>query len=435
MARRTLPRGVAPLILASSMWAFSIGLVLPLTLIYLHRVRHLSLPTTGVLLAIPGVVALVAIPVSGTIVDRFGPRWVLAGSMALVALAQAILSVSRASTGAAIALFVLGLAEGPAFPAFNTMLAERAPGAIQQRVFGINFTLWNAAIGSGALIGAIFANVTDTRSFQAIFVASAISALSCSVFIAVIGGRPSPEGEPAEATTSGEGGTGPNRAEDGPGGYREVLADSLLRRAFWLSLLLAMTGYGALESGLPAYANVVVKLPVRVVALSLTVNTVAIVTAQMLVVHLLRGRRRTTALATVGLLWAASWLVFGSAALPGSSSVRTAIVLAFAVVFGLGETFMAPTLTPLITALAPEELLGRANAISGGMFAVAFLVSPAIVTGLIALGLAGVWIGLMSIGALSVSAVALRLQRRLAVDQDIGEPELPPEPFPEPSAY
>jgi len=96
---------------------------------------------------------------------------------------------------------------------------------------------------------------------------------------------------------------------------------------------------------------------------------------------------------------------------------------------------MAPTLTPLITALVPEELLGRANAISAGTFAVAFLVSPAIVTGFIAIGLAGVWIGLMAFGALMVTVVALRLRRRLAVDQDIGEPELPPEPAMEPSAY
>ena len=75
---------------------------------------------------------------------------------------------------------------------------------------------------------------------------------------------------------------------------------------------------------------------------------------------------------------------------------------------------MAPTLTPLITTLVPEERLGRANAISGGMFALAVLVSPAIVTEFIAQGLAGMWIGVMSVGALSVTLVALRLRDRLA---------------------
>jgi MFS family permease len=435
MALRSLPVGVRPLILASSMWALGIGLVLPLTLIYLHSVRHLPLRTTGVLLAIPGVIALVAIPVAGTLVDRVGARWVLAGTLILIAVAQAILAVARTATIAAVALLVLGLAEGPAFPAFNTLLAERAPGAVQQRAFGLNFTLFNAAIGLGALIGAMFADVHRTASFQAMFAGSALGTLIGAVLIAAIPGpavdAPVPAPAPPPERAAGEGPTTP----PGPGGYREVVADPLRRQMFLLCLALAMCGYGALESGLPAYANVVAKLPVRVVAVSLAVDTLVIVMAQLFVLRYLRGRRRSAALATVGVVWCVSWLVFGTAALPGSASARTALVMVFAVIFGLGETFMAPTMTPLVTALVPEELLGRANAISSGMFAFAFLVSPAIVTGFIAVGLAGVWIVLLALGALSVTLIARTLGRKLGTDQDIGEPELPPEPVPEPSAY
>ena len=150
MAQPSVPAGVRPLILASSMWALGIGLVLPLTLIYLHSVRGIPLRTTGVLLAIPGVIALVAIPVAGTLVDRVGARLVLATSLSLIAVGEAILVFASTSRTAAVALLVLGVAEGPAFPAFNTLLAERAPGRVQQRAFGINFTLFNAAIGLGA---------------------------------------------------------------------------------------------------------------------------------------------------------------------------------------------------------------------------------------------------------------------------------------------
>jgi len=125
----------------------------------------------------------------------------------------------------------------------------------------------------------------------------------------------------------------------------------------------------------------------------------------------------------------------GASALPSSSAARTALVMVFAVVFGLGETLMAPTLTPLVNALVPDELMGRANAVAGGMFAFAFLVSPAIVTAFIAAGAAGGWIALMAIGALAVSLLSLGLGRRLGPEQNIGEPELPPEPVPEPTAY
>ncbi|HUO47833.1 MAG TPA: MFS transporter, partial [Acidimicrobiales bacterium] len=271
MAQPSLPAGVRPLVLASSLWALGIGLVLPLTLIYLHTVRHIPLRTTGVLLAIPGVIALVAIPVAGTLVDRVGARWVFAVTLGLIAVAQALLAVARTSATAGVALLIMGLAEGPAFPSFNTLLAERAPDPARQRAFGLNFTLFNAAIGVGALLGAAFANIHDPPTFEAMFAGSAAGALAAGVLVAVLPG-PAVVGGAHTVGAGVAGGDGTGEGDGAPeatapaSGYRQVLADPLRRRAFWLALGLAMCGYGALESGLPAYANVVAKLPVRTVA-------------------------------------------------------------------------------------------------------------------------------------------------------------------------
>ena len=46
--------------------------------------------------------------------------------------------------------------------------------------------------------------------------------------------------------------------------------------------------------------------------------------------------------------WAASWAVFGLAALPGSAALRITCVFTFAGLLSLGQTFMAPTLGPLV---------------------------------------------------------------------------------------
>jgi MFS family permease len=211
-------------------------------------------------------------------------------------------------------------------------------------------------------------------------------------------------------------------------GYRKVLADPLLRRVVVLTLLLAVSGYAALDSGLPAYANVVADVPARVVALSLSANTLVIVIAQLPVLRLLRGRRRSHALAAAGLVWCASWLLFGSAALPTSGTARSALVIGFAALFGLGETFLAPSLTPLVNTLAPEEVRGRANALSSGMYSVAFVVSPAISAGFIAAGLSGLWIALLAGGGLLVAVVSVRLGRQLTPEQDLSEPARPREP-------
>jgi MFS family permease len=150
-----------------------------------------------------------------------------------------------------------------------------------------------------------------------------------------------------------------------------------------------------------------------------------IVLVQLPVLRLLGGRRRSSSVAVVGLIWCVSWALFGFCALPGSVAVRDAIVLAFAALFGLGETFMAPSLAPLVNTLAPEEVRGRANALTSGMYSVAFVLSPAISAAFIAGGLGGVWIGLLAAGCLTVTATSLRLGRRLDRSQDVAEDAVP----------
>jgi len=144
-------------------------------------------------------------------------------------------------------------------------------------------------------------------------------------------------------------------------GYRDVLAPRGLRTVIIASLVVAFTGYAALDSGLPAYASVVSRVPVHVVALALTVNTAVIVLAQLFMLRLVRSLRRSRALALIGLIWAASWAVFGLSAVPGPSGARITLIFAFAGLFGLGETVLAPTLTPLVNTLAGERVRGRAT--------------------------------------------------------------------------
>jgi MFS family permease len=130
-------------------------------------------------------------------------------------------------------------------------------------------------------------------------------------------------------------------------------------------------------------------------------------------------------LAVVGIVWCASWVLFSFCALPGSIDARNALVLGFAAVFGVGETFMAPSLTPLVNVLAPEEVRGRANALTSGMYSVAFVISPAISAAFIAGGLSAVWIALLALGCLTVTGTALRLGQRLPLGQDLAQDRSP----------
>lgn len=156
----------------------------------------------------------------------------------------------------------------------------------------------------------------------------------------------------------------------------------------------------------------------HIVALSVTVNTSFIVATQLIVLRLVRRLRRSRALALVGLIWAASWVVFGLAALPIPLASRVAFVFTFTAVFGLGETFVAPTLGPLLNTLAADRVRGRANSLSALAQSLSFIVSPAIATGLIAAGAATVWISLLCVGCLGTVAIGTRLSRTLTIRQD-----------------
>ena len=58
--------------------AFGNGIVFPFLLIYLHNVRGIGLGTSGLILASTSIAGLVAGPTSGALIDRVGPRLVLA---------------------------------------------------------------------------------------------------------------------------------------------------------------------------------------------------------------------------------------------------------------------------------------------------------------------------------------------------------------------
>jgi MFS family permease len=397
-----IPRSAKIVIAGDAIAALGTGLILPLTLIYLHEVRGIRLPVVGILLAMQAAVGLVAVPFSGALMDRIGARKVLAGTLIGQAVGSAGLAWTHNVLTAIPVMVIFGASTAPRFPAFMTLLAglSRRPDE-QQRAFALNFTVLNAGIGIGGGIGAAVASVHHPASFQAMFLGNAVC---CLLFTAVLTSLP--DIRPAHT---------PDTAK---AGYRDVLANRPLRAVVIATLVLAFTGYAALDSGLPAFATVEAHTSVRVVALALTANTALIVVAQLFVLRLVRVLRRSRALAMIGLIWAVSWAIFGLAGLGLSHAARIACILGFAALFGLGETFMAPTISPLVNSLADDQTRGRANALSTGTYSVAFVVSPTISTGMIAAGLAGLWIGLLCAGCLATVGIGFNLGRRLTPEQD-----------------
>ena len=405
MTTARLPPSAWLLISGDAVSALGTGLVLPLTLIYLHQVRGIPLTMVGLLLAASGAISLLTVPLAGIALDWLGARPVLIFVLAGQAAGEGSLAIAHSAGTALPAVILLGCSLGPAFPAFQTMLARLNPDpAGQQRAFAMNFTGVNAGIGLGGAVGAAVVSTSHPGSFQVLFGANA---LSCLIFAVIVTRLPN---------VRGDHGDGQPKAS-----YREVLAERRLRTVLLAVLLLAFTGYAAMDSGLPAYATVEAGVSVHVVALSITVNTGIIVSSQLGVLRLVRRLRRSRALAAIGLIWAVSWAIFGLSAWPVHAALRITCVLAFSALFAVGETVMAPTIVPLLNSLAADRIRGRANALSSLAYSVAFVVSPAICASMIAAGLAAAWIGLLCLGCLGTVALGLRLGRTLGPGEDLPE--------------
>jgi MFS family permease len=378
------------------------GLVLPFLIIYLHQARGIALPVVGGMLAAGAATGLMVVLVCGALMDSVGARPVLGTILLGQVVAEVALAWAHNTLTAWPAVLIYGATWAPMFGAISTMLngLTKEP-AMQQRAFAVNFATQNMALGIGAAVAAVVVRSHHPGSFQVLFLANA---LSCLLFAALLPALPNLRRIKVVNETRV--------------GYRYVLSHRGLRLMILASLLLAFIGPGSFDSGVPAFASVAAHISFHAIALAFTINTATIVAVQMLVLRVVRRHRRSSALAVVGVIFVVSWALLGFAEVVHGPGWRIVLLFAFVSLFGVGETFIAPTRNPLINALADDRIRGRANSISGFATSLALIVSPAIVTSLLAAHLGGVWIAMLCLSSLGVVAIAARLRVTLTADQD-----------------
>ena len=127
-----IPQPARIVIAGDAVAALGTGLILPLTLIYLHQVRGIRLPVVGVLLAMQAAIGLVAVPFSGALMDRIGARKVLAGTLIGQAVGAAGLAWTHSVLTAIPVMVIFGASMAPRFPAFMTLLAGLSPRPDEQ---------------------------------------------------------------------------------------------------------------------------------------------------------------------------------------------------------------------------------------------------------------------------------------------------------------
>jgi len=343
------------------------GMTLSLLLVYLHDMRGFSNTFGGLLLAYASIVSIVASTPLGALVDRFGPRKVIIPG--LIAASGGAFSLSLVDTRfeAILALTVINIAGQAIWPTQMVILTRLTPEADRQKIFGFNFMLLNLGLGIGGLISSILIREGDLRSFQLMYWVDAGTFL---IYLAIVFTM---RGDVMKRYVKKE-------HEPDQGSYRDLLQNKPLVLLGLSGIILFTFGYGSITAGVPLFATQYLDLSPNWLGIIFGVNTLAIVAFQPLVLRTLERYSKYTALISIGVIWALSWLFVGLSPLLPLIASGIAICVS-QLVFAFGEMVQAPTIPTLANELSPEHIRGRTNAWMSLQWSVSGVLGPAI-TGL-----------------------------------------------------
>jgi MFS family permease len=367
--------GTVWLLLASDLTtSVGIGLTQPYSILFLHSVRGIPVAVATAMMALGAVTSLVGNPLAGTLIDRWGARVVMVAGLVVAGCGMLMLAFGRGTVVAATGVAVIGLGWSLFIPALATRLATLTPARIHQRVYTLQYVLFNIGMATGAaLAGVVLGRVTpDSATGRSVlpllWVVATLTCMVGIVLVAVAG--------PAAAS----------RPEARPaGGYRSALADRQLLRVLGAAVLLSTVGYGIYEAA-PSVLAFAAHDPAALSWLSVA-NCVMVIAGAPVAWRLTERISARVAMLGTAVLWALAWAICVPTALGTGLPTRPALICA-AILTAAGELLIAGALPTLVNAIAPEPLRGRYNALSSlslttGMAAGPLLTSGAAATGAI----------------------------------------------------
>jgi MFS family permease len=366
----------------------------PFFVLYLTGPRHVSISTTGAVLAVWGVGSLISQPIGGFLTDRYGRRGTLAISLTATAVSLTALSFARSLLLITVLVAVLGTVADMYRPASSAAITDLVTEKDRTRAFALQF--W--AVNLGFSVASLSAGLLLHYGFGLLFILDAATTFAFGML--ALSFVPETRPESSEA---------PARLLDP---IRLFRTDRLLLVATLLVLIYAVL-----------YAQVAITLPLAITHSGLkpsvfgyviAINGVLIVIVQPLTLGLLQRVPRRISLpagiATVGAGIAATGLCHR----PWQFGLSV-------VLWTIGEIGTAGSFQALIASLAPAHMRGRYAGALGLAWGASGLLAPLAGTAGFALSPMLVWLSCLFIGLLAaggqwwlIGAVDQRQAARIA---------------------
>lgn len=390
-----LPRPVVTLQAGGLVNAFGNGVVYPFLFIYLHNVRGIGLAVVGLVLAAHAVASIVAGPIFGSQIDRFGGKAVLAISLAVLSVGFAGYALVEEPWQAFVVAVVSGIGVGGFWPAQSTLIAGLTPHEQRPAAFAMQRVVMSLGIGLGALAGGVIAATDSPGTFTVLFLLDAATFVVYAVVMLAL----------VPAPALGGSGHAPGRS----GSYREVLRHRPFVAVIGLNALFILAGFSGFDV-LPVYAKNEAGLTETQIGLLFFVNTLVIVLAQAPIARFARGRRRMPTLTLLGIVWAGGWLLVPIAGNAAAGALW--LLIGTMVAFAVGQCLHGAVAAPLVADLAEPRLLGRYMALNALSWQIGFAFGPALGGIGLAISPSGVWIAAAALCALG-AVLALTVEKAL----------------------
>ncbi|MFD8385864.1 MFS transporter [Streptomyces sp. NPDC059679] len=387
-----------PLLAAVAIDSLGTGLYLPLSLLYFLKVTDLSLATIGLLVSVATAVTL-PVPIAiGRLVDRLGPRPMVAGGQALQGLGFLIyLTVSGASS-LVVAVLVATAGLRVYWSSVFTLIADQADaeGAdAKDHWFAWTGMIREVGSGGGALLAGALLTIDSARVYDALLLGSALAFLAASLVV-VFAVPPVPHALPPA---------------EGHSGLRALLRDRPYLALIGTCTIFAMCST-FLALSLPVYVVQGLSGPRWAPGPLLAVNTMLLATCTAAVTRFVRRRcTRARAMAWGGWLWAL-WCAASAAAVLMPSGALVPFLAVVVVCFSVADMTYGPASNALAADATPAGSRGTYLAAFQYSFACSSIVAPSLFGLLFSQNRLLPWLAVGLLATLG-SALMLRLERRL----------------------
>jgi MFS family permease len=365
---------------------------MPFLSLYLTRVRHLSVETTGVVIALWGAGSMAAGIAGGSLADRVGRRSTMLLAFTAGPAFMIALGLARAPAAIGACTLLLSFFQDLYRPAMSAMLADVVPLEDRKRAFGLMY--W--AVNVGFSVAPVLAGLLSKLSFFALFVGDAATTLIYTAIIFVAIPETLPDRSPHERQA----------------GFEVVARDRDYLAFIGASLLLHVV-FGQVNVTLPVDMHAH-GISDRGYGMLVAINGVLIVLLQPLVGEHLGRVRGSRVMAVASLLVG---IGFGMNALGGTVALYAMGIS----IWTLGEIGGAPVASAVIAELAPKHLRGRYQGAFTLSVGTAAFLAPLVGSFVLArAGSRGLWLGCL---AACMLCAALHLAIAPSRSRRVGRPD------------